>query len=121
MDGDDPGRVRVFRPSWGKRRLDIDAAARASAATITFTLNGARTQSMDLGEFDHSLLRSVYPMRDFARRLQQFNKPVAPWLHTVGHHVGAESHHERTLMMVADFHPAVDHISAQPVVPRNVV
>lgn len=115
MDGYDPRRVRVFRPSHGKRRLHIDlAVAQASTATITFTLDGVQARTRELGGFDHSLLRTVRPMRDFARRLQQTNKPVAPWLHTVGHHVGAESHHERTLMMLADYHPAVDHISGQP-------
>lgn len=115
MDGYDPLRVRVFRPSWGKRRLRIDpAVARVSAVTISYTLDGTRTQTTDLGAFDHRLLRTVRPMRDFARRLKQANKPVAPWLHTVGHHVGAESHHERTLMMLADLHPAIDYISGQP-------
>lgn len=115
MDGYDPMRVRVFRPSHGKRRLRIDrAGAQASTVTITYTLDGVRARTEDLGGFSHSLLRTVLPMRDFARRLQQKNKPVAPWLHTMGHHVGAESHHERTLMMLADYHPAIDHISGQP-------
>lgn len=115
LDGYDPLRVRVFRPSHGERRLRIDRAlAQASTVTITYTLDGVRTRTRELGGFDHSLLRTVRPMRDFARRLQQTNKPVAPWLHTVGHHVGAESHHERTLMMLADYHPAIDHISGQP-------
>lgn len=115
MDGYDPMRVRVFRPSHGQRRLRIDrAVAQASTVTITYTLDGIRARTEDMGRFDHSLLRSVMPMRDFARRLQQTNKPVAPWLHTMGHHVGAESHHERTLMVLADYHAAIDHISGQP-------
>lgn len=115
MDGYDPMRVRVFRPSHGQRRLRIDqGVAQGSSVTISYTLDGVRVLTKDLGGFDHSLLRKVLPMRDFARRLQQKNKPVAPWLHTVGHHVGAESHHERTLMMLADYHSAIDHISGQP-------
>ncbi|MFT4213363.1 MAG: hypothetical protein QM622_01100 [Microbacterium sp.] len=115
MDDYDDRRVRVFRPSWGTRRLRIDlAVAQASAVTISFTLDGARVQTGSLDAFDHELLRRVRPMRDFARRLKQTNKPVATWLHTVGHHVGTESLHERTLMMLADYHPAVDHIAGQP-------
>ena len=115
MGGFDPGRVRMFRPSWGSRRLHISpAAAKAQSVTITFTLDGVRTQTQGLDAFDQSLLYAAQPMRDFSRRLKQSNKPVAPWLHTVGHHVGAESHHERTLMMVADYHPAVHYISGQP-------
>lgn len=115
MGGFDPQRVRVFRPSWGVRRLRIDrAVAQSSTVTVTYTLDGMQARTREVGDFDHALLREVVPMRDFARRLKQSNKPVAPWLHTVGHHVGAESHHERTLMMLADFHPAVDHIGGQP-------
>lgn len=115
MYGYDPRRLRVFRASHGKRRLSIDpVASEGPGVTIAFTLDGSRAQTTDLAAFDPALLRAVMPMRDFARRLSQHNKPVAPWLHTVGHHVGAESHHERTLMMLADYHPAVEHISGQP-------
>lgn len=115
MDDFDDRRVRVFRPSWGTRRLPFDPVlAQRDSVTITFTLDGVRTRTMDLGAFDHSLLRTVRPMRDFARRLTQTNKPVATWLHTVGHHVGTESLHERTFAMLADYHPAVDYIAGQP-------
>ncbi|WNY33081.1 hypothetical protein Q9Q99_12675 [Curtobacterium flaccumfaciens] len=67
-----------------------------------------------LEHFDLAILPQLLSMREFARRLKQDNKPVATWLHTVGHHVGAESHHERSLMTIADFHPAVHLISGQP-------
>lgn len=104
----DDRRVRVFRPSRGTRRLHIDRAlAQSDVVTVSYSLNGKRTETVKSFEFDHALLRSVKPMRDFARRLKQTNKPVATWLHTVGHHVGTESLHERTFAMLADHHPAV--------------
>jgi hypothetical protein len=115
MDRYDPRRVRVFRPSWGQRRLEIDLErAVSSVVTVSFTLDGLRSETCGLDELDHALLPRLLPMRDFARRLEQSNKPVAPWLHTTGYLVGAESHHERTLMMLADFHPAVELIAGQP-------
>lgn len=115
MENYDDRGVRVFRPSWGTRRLRIDSAlAPSSAITISFTLDGTRVQTGSLDAFDHHLLRHVRPMRDFARRLKQMNKPVATWLHTVGHHVGTESLHERTFMMLADYHLAIHHIAGQP-------
>lgn len=115
MDRYDPGRVRVFRPSWGTRRLKIDPElAGSTAVTVSFTEDGVRTETRSLDAFDNALLPFLFPMRDFARRLEQMNKPVAPWLHTTGYLVGAESQHERTFMMVADYHPAVDMIAGQP-------
>ncbi|MEB0265069.1 hypothetical protein [Cryobacterium sp. 10I5] len=115
MDRFTERRVRVFRPSWGPRRLKIDLdVAVSSGVTVTYTLDGRNPLTYSWDQFDHALLRRLLPMRDFARRLEQENKPVAPWLHTTGHLVGAESHHERTLMMLADYHPAVQFISGQP-------
>lgn len=115
MDRYDPHRVRVFRPSWGSRRLRIDLnRAQTAAVTISFTRDGQRVETRNSSDFDPTVIPDLLPMRDFARRLEQSNKPVAPWLHTMGHLVGAESHHERTLMMLADYHPAVELISAQP-------
>lgn len=115
MDRYDPRRVRVFRPSWGSRRLRIDLnRALAHAVTISFTRDGRRVETRNSSDFDPTVIPDLLPMRDFARRLEQSNKPVAPWLHTMGHLVGAESHHERTFMMLADYHPAIQLISAQP-------
>ncbi len=115
MDMYNERRVRVFRPSWGVRRLRIDSElAVSSAVTLSYTLNGLHVETCAGDQFDHALLPRVLPMRDFARRLGQENKPVAPWLHTTGHLVGAESQHERTLMMLADYHPAVELIAGQP-------
>jgi len=115
MDNFTDRRVRVFRPSWGSRRLKINLdIAISTGVTVTYTLDGVTPMTCGLDQFNHAWLRQLLPMRDFARRLEQENKPVAPWLHTTGHLVGAESHHERTLMMLADYHPAIDYISAQP-------
>lgn len=109
-----PKRVRVFRPSSGPRRLAIDKHQFADELRIAHTLDGETTSVTRLKQFDLGLLPRLLSMREFARRLSQQNKPVATWLHTVGHHVGAESHHERSLMTVADFHPAVHFIAGQP-------
>lgn len=115
MDRYDPRRVRVFRPSWGSRRLRINLErAVSTAVTVSFTRDGLHTETLSVDGFDHALLPLLLPMRDFARRLEQSNKPVAPWLHTTGYLVGAESHHERTLMMLADHHPAVELLAGQP-------
>jgi len=109
-----PKRVRVFRPSSGPRRLAIDTRHFADQIRIAYTLDGETTSVSRLEQFDFELLPRLLSMREFARRLSQQNKPVATWMHTVGHHVGAESHHERSLMTIADFHPAVHFISGQP-------
>lgn len=109
-----PRRVRVFRPSSGARRLAIDRRRFADHIRIAYTVDGETTSLSKLEHFDLALLPQLLSMREFARRLKQDNKPVATWLHTIGHHVGAESHHERSLMMIADFHPAVHFIAGQP-------
>ncbi|AMM19469.1 hypothetical protein AX769_04070 [Frondihabitans sp. PAMC 28766] len=53
-------------------------------------------------------------MRTFARRFGQSNKPVSKWTHTTRHLVPAESRHERAFILLADHHPQVQHIAAQP-------
>ena len=109
-----PRRVRVFRPSSGPRRLKIDRSRFADELRVAYTTDGERTTVVTPERFGLDLLPELLSMREFARRLTQQNKPVAAWVHTVGHHVGAESHLERTCMLVADFHPAVHLISGQP-------
>ncbi|MDD1385942.1 hypothetical protein [Curtobacterium poinsettiae] len=109
-----PKGVRVFRPSSGPRRLKIDVLRYATEIRIGYTIDGERALLTRLADFDVEILPSFLSMREFARRLTQAHKPVATWLHTTGGHVGAESHHERTLMTIADFHPAVHSICGQP-------
>jgi len=111
-----PKRVRPFRPSHGIRRIEIDPnLAVRDHPTVSWSLDGVRAITKPWWEFDPEVLEVVLPMRDFDRRLEKENKPVAPWLHTNGHLVGAESHNERALMVLADFHPAVHHIAGQPI------
>lgn len=110
-----PRRIRPFKPSWGKRRLPIDPdLAVRECVTVSWSMDGRTTSTVPWHEFDPEVLWQALPMRDFDRRLEKENKPVAPWLHTTGHLVGAESHHERAFMVLADHHPAIEHIAGQP-------
>lgn len=110
-----PRRIRVGSPSRGRRRLDIDSALGVQdVVTVSYSCDGRHVDTERFNDFDQDILWSALPMRNFARRLQQENKPVSTWLHTNGHHVGCESHHERTMMTIADFHPAIHHIAGQP-------
>lgn len=113
-DGFDARRIRVFRPSHGSRRLPVVKPAKGHAPIVAYSTDGSSTKSCRLDEFDFERLRTAFPTREFFRRLEQPNKPVAAWLYTTGHHVNAESHHERTLMTLGDHHPAVHHIAGQP-------
>lgn len=110
-----PRRTRMTSPSRGRRRLQIDPEVGVQdVVTISYTFDGRLVVTDRFDDFDQGALWTALPMRDFARRLGQENKPVGTWLHTNGHHVGCESHHERAMMTVADFHPAVHRVAGQP-------
>lgn len=112
--GFDARRTRVFRPSHGPRRLPVGKPPKGADPVVAFSTDGVTTKTCRLEAFDFDQLRTGFPTREFFRRLEQANKPVATWLHTTGHHVDAESHHERTLMTLGDYHPAVHHVAGQP-------
>lgn len=107
-------RIRVNRPSWGQRRLKLPALDKIASAHVSFTLDGTRVRTRKVSEVDPSVFVRAYPMRDFARRLNQRNHPTAPWVETMAHLVGAESHHEGAFYLLADFHPLVTFIAGQP-------
>lgn len=67
-----------------------------------------------LADFDLQRIVTSFPMRDFARRLTQENKPVAVYMHTMKRLVDAESHHERVFLLLADWHPLVAFAAGQP-------
>ena len=115
FEGWHPRRIRVGSPSTGRRRLDIDPAPGVQdVVTVSYSFDGRHVETERFSDFHQDMLWSALPMRSFARRLEQENKPVSTWLHTNGHHVGCESHHERTMMTVADFHSAIHRIAGQP-------
>lgn len=107
-------RIRVNRPSWGERRLTLPGKDKVDSIHVFWTRDGKRAQSERLHAFDRTELFRAYPMRDFARRLNQTNHPTAPWVETMGHLVGAESHHEGSFYLLADFHPLITFIAGQP-------
>ena len=114
-DGTDtPLRVRLGRPSWGQRRRTIPTHAVRDAPAIVTAPNLHRVVVENLSDFDLQRVVSSYPMRDFARRLSQQNKPVATYLHTMRGLVAAESLHERVFLLLADFHPLVAFMAGQP-------
>ncbi|GAA4265990.1 hypothetical protein [Frondihabitans peucedani] len=81
---------------------------------LAFTRDSKNAYRRGLQEVLGADLLESRPMRDFARRYGQSNKPVAKWTHTTGHLVPAESRHERSLILLADYHPAFTHIASQP-------
>jgi hypothetical protein len=107
-------RVRLGRPSWGQRRRTIPADAVRNVPTMVTAPNMRRVVVENLSDFDLQRVVSSYPMRDFARRLTQQNKPVVTYLHTMRGLVGAESLHERVFLLLADFHPLVAFVAGQP-------
>lgn len=107
-------RIRVNRPSWGQRRLKFSALDKIASPHVSFTLNGTSVTTRKASEVDSSVFTRAYPMRDFARRLNQQNHPTAPWVETMAHLIGAESHHEGAFYLLADFHPLVTLIAGQP-------
>ena len=106
-------RIRVNRPSWGARRLPVPAN-KTQSTRISFTLDGRTVTTRGLQDVEVNDLFRAYPMRDFARRLNQPNHPTAPWIDTMSHLIGAESHLEGAFYLLADFHPLVSFISGQP-------
>ena len=111
---DTPLRVRLGRPSWGQRRRPIPSHAVRDVPAIVTAPNLNRVVVENLSDFDLQRVVSSYPMRDFARRLTQQNKPVVTYLHTMRGLVGAESLHERVFLLLADFHPLVAFVAGQP-------
>jgi hypothetical protein len=107
-------RIRLGRPSWGQRRRTIPTHAARNVPAIVTAPNLHRVVVENLSDFDLQRIVSSYPMRDFARRLSQQNKPVVTYLHTMRGLVGAESLHERVFLLLADFHPLVAFIAGQP-------
>jgi hypothetical protein len=108
-------KARLFRPIRGGRRLGLtprisgDEAPRLALSTNGLTTYGRRMNQTSLED-----LVVCYPMRTFSRRHGQSNKPVAFFSRTVGDLVVCESQHERRFLILADWHPGVAFIAAQP-------
>jgi hypothetical protein len=92
----------------------LPRTGKIDSVRVYWTRDGKKVRSGRLPDFDIFELFGAYPMRDFARRLAQTNHPTAPWLETMGHLIGAESHHEGSFYMLADFHPLIAFIAGQP-------
>ena len=109
------GRARLWRPMRGNRRIDLpERSPLEDDPTLAFTKDSKTAYLRRLQDVRVQDLLESRPMRDFARRHGQGNKPLAKWTHTTGHLVPAESRHERSLILIADHHPAFTHISSQP-------
>ncbi|ROR79983.1 hypothetical protein SAMN06295974_1878 [Plantibacter flavus] len=108
-------RVRLFRPIRGPRRLRLpqrspgDVGVRVLLSRDGRTGYARRLNQVSLADLVHS-----HPMRDFSRRRAQSNKPVAFFSRTVGDMIACESQHERRFALIADWHPSVAFIAAQP-------
>lgn len=79
-----------------------------------FSVDGKNAYTRALGDITVRDIFTAQPMRDFSRRHGQKNKPVAASLRTTRHLVPAESQHERAFLRLADYHPDIAHVAAQP-------
>ena len=108
-------RARLFRPIRGPRRISLpERQPRDEATRVLLSRDGRTGYARALNQVSFEDLVHCHPMRDFARRNGQKNKPVAFYSRTVGDLVSCESQHERRFMVLADWHEGVVHIAAQP-------
>ena len=108
-------RARLYRPVRANRRLVASGARlNANGPRMLLSRDGVSAYSRRLDDVSTADLVHCHPMRDFSRRHGQTNKPVAYFSRTLGDHVACESQHERRFALIADWHPDIVHIAAQP-------
>lgn len=108
-------RARLSRPLRGPRRINLPAAIVGDRRVrLFFTRDGRTAYERGLTEVTITDLVFCHPVRDFSRRHGQSHKPKAHYSHTVGDHIACESQHESRFVTLADWHPNVVHIAAQP-------
>ena len=108
-------RARLWRPIKGARRVALpDATELLQGVVAHFSADGKNAYTRALGDITVRDIYTAQPMRDFSRRHGQNNKPVATSMRTTQHLVPAESQHERAFLRLADYHPDIAHVAAQP-------
>lgn len=108
-------RARLFRPVRGPRRISLPERAHGDTSVrILLTRDGRTGYPRRLNQVGLDDLVFCHPMRDFARRNGQTNKPVAFSSRTVGDLIACESQHERRFAILADWNVDVVHIASQP-------
>lgn len=107
--------ARLWRPIKGPRRVALpDATELLQGVVAHFSNDGKNAYTRALGDITVRDIYTAQPMRDFSRRHGQSNKPVATSMRTTQHLVPAESQHERAFLRLADYHPDIAHVAAQP-------
>lgn len=111
-----PGhRTRLARPVRASQRVRLPERRPHDQVLQVFLSKDGRTgYERALTQVSFQDLVRCHPMRSFSRRNAQTNKPVAFFSRTVGDLLGCESQHERRFALLADWHPDVVHIAAQP-------
>jgi hypothetical protein len=108
-------RARLWRPVRGARRVTLpDPTELLQGVVAHFSDDGKNAYTRALGDITVRDIYNAQPMRDFSRRHGQNHKPVATSLRTTQHLVPAESQHERAFLRLADYHPDIAHVAAQP-------
>lgn len=111
-----PGsRARLHRPVRASRQA-TPFPAREPGPTEAFVFSASARSAFWRQPEDVTLADFVFahPRRDFARWRSQWHRPVAQYSRTVGDLVTCESRLERSFVLLADFTPAVAHITSQP-------
>lgn len=108
-------RAKLWRPVRGARRVTLPEPTELLQGVVAhFSVDGKNAYTRALGDITVRDIYTAQPMRDFSRRHGQNNKPVAASLRTTRQFVPAESQHERAFLRLADYHPDIAHVAAQP-------
>lgn len=107
--------VRLSRPIQGPRRLELPQRTELQRGIIAhLTADGKQVYSKELSRVEAADILRCHPMREFSRRHGQLHKPGARWTHTTGTLIAVESQNEGDFVRLADYHPDIAHIAAQP-------
>lgn len=107
--------VRLSRPIQGPRRLVLPQRTELQPGVIAhLTADGKKVYSKELSRVEAADILRCHPMREFSRRHGQLHKPGARWTHTTGTLIAVESQNEGHFVRLADYHPDIAHIAAQP-------
>lgn len=107
-------RARLARSIRGVRHLRLPDRSALKRPQLVFSADGYDTYARTLETIGWADLVASHPMRDYSRHRGQQNKPIAYYSRTVEDLVNCESRLERSFALVADWHPKVVHLAAQP-------